>query len=99
MSIATDEAFEWHGLHGDENGDRDGSYSADEMDDAYIAGRTAEPTKAEVEEVAKALYTSKAWNRLDERTPCWEDQSTEVRGNYMMNAGSLLKVARKAVTE
>ncbi|MCI1831533.1 MAG: hypothetical protein LKI88_00745 [Bifidobacterium sp.] len=57
-----------------------------------------EPTEAQIEAVAKALYTSKAWNRLDERTPCWEDQSTEVRGNYMMNAESLLKVARKAVT-
>jgi hypothetical protein len=64
--------------------------------DAYLKGRLAKPTNSEIEAVAKALYTSKAWNRLDERTPRWEDQSTEVRGNYMMNAESLLNVARKS---
>jgi hypothetical protein len=65
--------------------------------DAYLKGRLAKPTNSEIEAVAKALYTSKAWNRLDEIIPRWEDQSPEVKGNYMMNAESLLKVARKAV--
>ena len=31
MSIATDEALEWHGSHGDKPGDRDSTYSDEEL--------------------------------------------------------------------
>lgn len=110
MSIATDEATEYarHRYFGRVHIERrDGNAEIMPNDprqinfrrEGYIAGRTADVTDAEVEAVAKALYMAKAWNRLDEVTPRWDDQSPEVRGNYMMNAESLLKVARQAVTE
>ena len=83
MSIATDEALEWHGLHGDEPGDRDSTYSAEELDEAYIAGRTAEPTEAEIKAVVRAMYSRHA---ID-----WESDDDYAR--------SLLEAARKVVVE
>ena len=83
MSIATDEALEWHGLHGDEPGDRDSTYSAEELDEAYIAGRTAEPTEAEIKAVDSAMYSRHA---ID-----WESDDDYAR--------SLLEAAGKEVGE
>ena len=83
MSIATDEALEWHGLHGDEPGDRDSTYSAEELDQAYIAGRTAEPTDAEIKAVVRAMYYRHAAD--------WESDE-----DYALH---LLDAARKAVAE
>ena len=89
MSIATDEALEWHGLHGDENGDRDSSYSADEMDDAYIAGRSAEPTEAEIEAATMAIQTLEFSGEVGlQRPPTFRELAI-----------AALKAARKAVTE
>lgn len=95
MSIATDEALEWHGLHGDENGDRDSSYSADEMDDAYIAGRTAEPTEAEIEAAARVFFGNLHYPSasLD-----WDKASDQVKDNWRRKTRLALTAARKAVT-
>ena len=102
MSIATDEALEWHGLHGDENGDRDSSYSADEMDDAYVAGRTAEPTEAEIEAAAKAMYDELCGNIihgcLDENGDPQMDEDP-FRTVFINATVEALAAARKAVTE
>lgn len=62
MSIATGEALEWHGLHGDEPGDRDSTYSAGELDEAYIAGRTAEPSETGIDAAAKEFYAHLSGN-------------------------------------
>ena len=91
MSIATDEALEWHGLHGDENGDRDSSYSADEMDDAYVAGRTAYPTEAEIEAAAGKL--AEIMNSVNLGIEKYSGITV------IQTAMELLTAARKAVTE
>jgi hypothetical protein len=83
MSIATDEALEWHGLHGDEPGDRDSTYSAEELYAAYIAGRTADVTDAEVKAAVRAMYYRHAAD--------WESDDDYAR--------HLLEAARKAVSE
>lgn len=70
---------------------------------AYMAGRSAPPTDAEVEAVARKLMW---WDRK----PAWEDDvlsedffwnhsEPEMRANYLKDARDLLEVARKAVTE
>lgn len=68
MSIAADEAFEWHGLNGDENGDKDSTYSAEELDNAYIAGRSAGITDAEVDAAALTI-----WDALNPSEPNWTE--------------------------
>lgn len=95
MSIATDDALEWHGLHGDENGDRDSSYSADEMDDAYVAGRTAEPTEAEIEAAARVFFGNLHYPSasLD-----WDKAADSVKDNWRLRTRLALTAARKAVT-
>ena len=96
MSIATDEALEWHGLYGDEIGDEDSSYSADEMDDAYVAGRTAEPTEAEIEAAARVFFGNLHYPSasLD-----WDKASDHVKDNWRLKTRIALSAARKAVTE
>ena len=60
----------------------------DDVRDAYIAGRTAEPCKEQVEAVAKYLAdTSDGWNTLTEAD----------REPFMETAAEILQVARKAV--
>ena len=95
MSIAADEALEWHGLHSDEIGDRDSSYSADEMDDAYIAGRSAEPTEAEIEAAARVFFGNLHYPSasLD-----WDKASDQVKDNWRLKTRLALTAARKAVT-
>jgi len=104
MSIATDEALEWHGLHGDDPGARDPTYSAEELDAAYIAGRTAEPTTVEVSEAAYALWKTEV-NMADlnptetEYTDAWGKLSRQQRDMYRSKARTVLEAARKAVME
>ena len=94
MSIATDEALEWHGLHGDENGDRDSSYSADELDDAYIAGRTAEPTEDEIEAAARVFFEDphSQSSLLD-----WDKAPDYLKDNWRFETRLALAAARKSV--
>ena len=103
MSIATDEALEWHGLHGDEPGDRDSTYSAEELDAAYIAGRTAPVTDIEVEAAAFAHYKAVTNANYDpseaDYTHSWENQSPIIKDDFRRKARIDLEAARKAVTE
>ena len=59
----------------------------DDVRDAYIAGRTAEPCKEQVEAVAKYLAdTSDGWNTLTEAD----------REPFRETAAEILQVAREA---
>ena len=95
MSIATDEALEWPGLYGDEIGDENSWYSAAELYDAYVAGRTAAPTEAEVEAVARVFFENLHYPSasLD-----WDKASEYVKDNWRLRARLALTAARKAVT-
>ncbi|MFT8330284.1 hypothetical protein [Bifidobacterium psychraerophilum] len=97
MSIAEQEALEWHGLNGDENGDRDSAYSAQELDNAYIAGRTAEPTEAEIEVAAKAMYENCA-ARWHASSSSGKWANAQVHKEYLVKARFALEAARKAVS-
>ena len=60
----------------------------DDVRDAYIAGRTAEPCDEQVESVARYLAdTSDGWNTLTEAD----------REPFRETAAEILQVARKAV--
>ena len=60
----------------------------DDVRDAYVAGRTAEPCKEQIESVAKYLAdTSDGWNTLTEAD----------REPFRKTAAEILQVARKAV--
>ena len=100
MSIATDEALEWHGLHGDEPGDRDSTYSAEELDAAYIAGRTAEPTDAEID---AAINMSEDHIVLSDCDGFVECECGAVFATYAVHARhqmkAVLEAARKAVSK
>lgn len=75
---------------------------------AYMAGRSAPPTDAEVEAVArKLLWTSRTWDGIDsdyqakDEDDAW-DYAGEICGyqeDYIARAKEVLEVARKAVTE
>lgn len=70
---------------------------------AYMAGRSAPPTDAEVEAVARKLM----WR---DRKPAWEcdvpsedffwnHSEPEMRASYLRGAREMLEIARKAVNE
>lgn len=62
--------------------------TTDDLQDAYIAGREAEPCREQVEAVAKYLAdTSDGWNTLTEAD----------REPFRETAAEILQVARKAV--
>lgn len=75
---------------------------------AYMAGRSAPPTDAEVEAVArKLLWTSRTWDGIDsdyqakDEEDAW-DYAGEILGMrecYAAQARDLLEIARKAVNE
>lgn len=65
---------------------------------AYIAGRTAEPTRAEIEEVAKEIAKIFKDARVPERTPLTGVYVYDWHF-YINNAKSVLMAARKAVME
>lgn len=100
MSIATDEALEWHGLHGDEPGDRDSTYSAEELDAAYIAGRTADVTDAEVKSAMNELYGHGYCCREGATIVCMcgaKLKNSHEYDTHLLRA--MLEKAREAVTE
>ena len=94
MSIATDEALEWHGLYGDKLGDENSWYSAAELYDAYVAGRTADPTEAEIEAVARVFFVNLHYPSasLD-----WDKASDYVKDNWRLRARIALNAACKEV--
>jgi hypothetical protein len=75
---------------------------------AYMAGRSAPPTDAEVEAVAKRLcWNSYEWDGIEsdyvakDEDDAW-DYAGEICGyqeDYIARAKEVLEVARKAVTE
>lgn len=105
MSIADDEAEKayptrsWNGTHVKEQFLCD----TDDLQEAYLRGRNAPPSDAEVEAVAKRLL----WRDM---VPVWEDDmpseddlwtlaEPEMRANYLRGAREMLEIARKAVSE
>lgn len=107
MSIADDEAEKayptryWDGTHAKEQFCCD----TDDLQEAYLRGRTAPPADAEVEAVAKRLL------RRD-MMPVWEDdmpgeddlwngseQVRQIQAIYLRDAREMLEIARKAVNE
>lgn len=96
MSIAEDEARE-----------RFKAEYQEDMREAYVLGRTAPPSNAEVEAVAKRLcWNSCEWDGVDSYAAKDEDDAWEYAGeicgyqeDYIDRAKEVLEVARKAVTE
>ena len=98
MTIAMCEAIEWHGLHGDEPGDRDSTYSAEELDAAYIAGRTAEPTEAEIEAATTEWDRHGYCHRVDTPIVCMCGATLTDEHSYDVHlVRAMLLAARKAV--
>ena len=90
MSIADDEAEKayptrhWEGTHVKEQFYCD----TDDLQEAYLRGRNAPPTNAEIEAVAKRL----CWNSCK-----WDAKNKNEE--YIRQAKELLALARKAVNE
>ena len=70
---------------------------------AYMAGRSAPPTDAEVEAVAKKLMwwdMAPAWKDVMPSEDCfWTLAEPEMRANYLRDAREMLEIARKEVSE
>lgn len=74
---------------------------------AYMAGRSAPPTDAEVEAVAKRLcWNSCNWDGVDSYAAKNEDDAWNYAGEipglheeYIRQANEMLEIARKAVSE
>ena len=113
MSIATDEAEEWaQSLYvGSSHIERHDGRAVSVPDypqkvslraEGYVAGRTAEPTKAEIEAAAKAMYGELCGNLihgcLDENGDPQMDEDP-FRIAFINAAVEALSVARKAVME
>lgn len=110
MSIAEDEAERvyptryWDGTHVKEKFYCD----TDDLQEAYLRGREAPPSDAEVEAVAKRLcWDSYEWDGVDsdcvakDEDDAW-DYAGEICGyqeDFIDRARDLLEVARKAVSE
>ena len=96
MSIATDEA--WNKF-----GDTESWMNRVTERNAYIAGRTAEPTEAEVEECAFAQFkavNNSAWNLTEEQyRESWGSLPQATSDDFRRKARIGLEAARKAVTE
>lgn len=107
MSIADDEAEKayptrsWNGTHVKEQFLCD----TDDLQEAYLRGRSAPPTNAEIEAVAKRLL----WRNI---VPVWEDgmpseddlwnrseQVMQIQAIYLKDAREMLEIARKAANE
>lgn len=107
MSIAENEAEKayptryWDGTHVKEQFYCD----TDDLQEAYLLGRNAPPTNAEIEAVAKRLL----WRDM---VPVWEDdmpseddlwnrseQVMQIQAIYLKDAKEMLEIARKTVNE
>ncbi len=70
---------------------------------AYMAGRSAPPTDAEVEAVAKKLLwcdMESDWEDVMPSEDCfWNQAEPEMRADYLRDAREMLEIARKAVNE
>lgn len=66
--------------------------------DAYVAGRTAEPTDVEIE-AAAIVAVNKLHGVYPDSMPCWEDSSEDTQSRAKQYAVYMLPAARKAVAE
>lgn len=70
---------------------------------AYMAGRSAPPTDAEVEAVAKKLLwwdMESDWEDVMPSDDCfWTLTAPEMRASYLRGAREMLEIARKTVNE
>jgi hypothetical protein len=112
MSIATDEAEKYfptqYWPHMEPNGDYRGKecyiegVKSSDIQEAYEQGRTAEPTEAEIEAAAKAMYDELCGNIihgcLDENGDPQMDEDP-FRTVFINAAVEALSAARKAVME
>ncbi|GAA6124202.1 hypothetical protein BPY_23100 [Bifidobacterium psychraerophilum] len=64
--------------------------------EAYVAGRTAEPTEAEIEAMARLEADEE---NADGIGCCYDDLSNEDKSIFLATARRLLDAARKAVTQ
>lgn len=109
MSIVLDEARAYaEGRDYDRCQIIEGAYTVgDAITEAYCAGRTAKPTEAEVEAVAKRLMWSDEcprWRKTHGTSPdegfFWERAGTVgTRDGYLAFAKELLETARRTVGE
>lgn len=105
MTIADDEAEKayptryWDGTHFKEQFCCD----ADDLQEAYLRGRSAPPTNAEIETVAKRLLWRDMASVWEDVTPCedcfWTLVRPEEQAIYLRDARIMLEIARKAVNE
>ena len=105
MSIADDEAEKayptryWNGTHVKEQFYCD----TDDLQEAYLCGRSAPPTDVEVEAVAKKLMwwdMAPAWEDVMPSEDCfWTLAEPEMRANYLRDAREMLEIARRAANE
>lgn len=73
-----------------------------DLREAYMLGRNAPPTDAEVEAVAKKLWwwdMESDWEDVMPSEDCFSTLTPDLRAIYLRNARKLLEIARKAVSE
>ncbi|RGK02399.1 hypothetical protein DXD34_09755 [Bifidobacterium bifidum] len=105
MSIADDEAEKayptryWDVTHVKEQFCCD----TDDLQEAYLRGRSAPPTNAEIEAVAKRLLWRDMASVWEDVTPCedcfWTLVRPEEQAIYLRDARIMLETARKAANE
>lgn len=114
MSIATDEAEQWAqsryfgSVHTERHDGRavsvpDYPQKTNLRREGYIAGRTAEPTEAEIEASAFAQFkaiNNSSWKPTEEQyREAWDALPNMVSDDFRRKARIGLEAARKAVTE
>lgn len=110
MSIAEDEAEKVYSTEYWNDGSgckKVFAANTDDLQEAYIRGREAPPTNAEVEAVAKRLcWNSCKWDGVDSYAAKDEDDAWDYAGEipgfheeYIRQAKELLALARKAANE
>lgn len=105
LSIADDEAEKvyptryWSGTRVKEQF----SCDTDDLQEAYLRGRNAPTSDAEVEAVARKLMwldMAPAWEDVMPSEDCfWTLAEPEMRANYIRDAREMLEIARKAANE
>ena len=101
MSIATDEAEKMYPASTDVDDpmykymDAIAGYSSEKRQ-GYVAGRTAEPTEAEIEAAARVFFRNLHYPSasLD-----WDKAADHVKDNWRLKTRLALTAARKAVAE
>lgn len=105
LSIADDEAEKAYPTrHWEETHLKEQFYcDTDDLQEAYLRGRSAPPTNAEIEAVAKRLLWRDMASVWEDVTPCedcfWTLVRPEEQAIYLRDARIMLETARKAANE